>query len=226
MNSEKNKELTKLQKEFIENRNNKRKARLKILAKVLAWLGAISIGIILSYFIGNMFFKSFVENTGGVGYIIIFVILSILIYLLFGLIYDCKDIICEINTSRNYNKIDFAVRGFLTEKEYDVFACCPSAESVSGFYGYSTDSPNSAEEEFSEHYNDLQILVSILDKFITNDISSEYLRKAGKNLIANHLDNQDKIKEMFSELTERKNNKQYNFHCEDYKILADENWLY
>lgn len=76
---------------------------------------------------------------------------------------------------------------------------------------------------FSEYYNDLHIIISVLNKLIANDISSEKLRRAGKNLIANYLNNLDKIKVMFAELTECKNKNQYNFHCENYKVVADGN---
>lgn len=225
----KNKDLTELQKEFIENKNNKRKSRLKKMVKVLAWLGIITIGFVLSYFIGNMFFLSFCKEAGWIGYLVIFVALSLLIYLLLGLFYDVKDIIWNINTSRNYNKMDFAIRGFLTKKEYDIFvdlSCKPeeSVNNVSEFFGYSTEPQNSAEDLiFSEYYNDLHIIISVLNKLIANDISSEKLRRAGKNLIANYLNNLDKIKVMFAELTECKNKNQYNFHCENYKVVADGN---
>lgn len=216
----KNKDLTELQKEFIRAKQYKMKKHVKTVAKVVIKIALFALGTILSYLIGNYFFTDFVNKMGFWGYLCIFLCLLSAFWVLEAIFTGSIEFINEI---RMNNKIEFAVRGFLTNDEYRIYdEYAYYYDNINTFYDYSTDSPYSAEEEFEKRYNKLQTLISILDKLKTNSITVEQLKESKKFPLSNYLENCEKIKEMFAQLTECKNNKQYNFHCEDYKIISDE----
>lgn len=217
----KNEDLTELQKEFIRAKKYKMKKHVKTVAKVVIKIALFALGTILSYLIGNYFFTDFVNKMGFWGYLCIFLCLLSAFWVLEAFLTGSIEFINEIRIN---NKIEFAVRGFLTNDEYriyDEYTCYYCYDNISNFYDYSTDSPYSAEEEFEKRYNKLQTLISILDKLIANSITVDQLKESNKFPLSNYLENCGKIKEMFAQLTECKNNKQYNFHCEDYKVVAD-----
>ena len=218
----KNEDLTELQKEFIKAKKDRMKKHVKTVAKVVIKIPLFALGTILSYLIGNYFFTDFVNKMGFWGYLCIFLCLLSAFWVLEAIFTGSIEFINEI---RMNNKIEFAVREFLTNDEYriyDEYAYYIYYDNISTFYDYSTDLPYSAEEEFEKRYKKLQTLISILDKLIANSITVDQLKESNKFPLSNYLEDCEKIKEMFAELTECKNNKQYNFHCEDYKIISDE----
>ena len=212
----KNKDLTELQKEYIKAKKGRMKEHVKTVTKVVIKIALFALGTILSYLIGDYFFTDFVNKMGFWGYLCIFLCLLSAFWVLEAFFAGSIELINEI---RMNNKIEFAVRGFLTNDEYVCYYCY---DNISTFYDYSTDSPYSAEEEFEKRYKKLQTLISILDKLIANSITVDQLKESNKFPLSNYLEDCEKIKEMFAQLTECKNNKQYNFHCEEYKIISDE----
>lgn len=218
----KNKDLTELQKEYIKAKKDRMKEHVKTVTKVVIKIALFALGTILSYLIGDYIFTDFVNKMGFWGYLCIFLCLLSAFWVLEAFFAGSIELINEI---RMNNKIEFAVRGFLTNDEYriyDEYVCYYCYDNISTFYDYSTDSPYSAEEEFEKRYKKLQTLISILDKLIANSITVDQLKESNKFPLSNYLEDCEKIKEMFAQLTECKNNKQYNFHCEEYKIISDE----
>lgn len=220
----KNKDLTELQKEFIKAKKDRMKKHVKTVAKVVIKILLFALGTILSYLIGNYFFTDFVNKMGFWGYLCVFLCLLSAFFVLDAIYAISMEFIYKIRINNKNNKIEFAVRGFLTNDEYRMYkdyAYYYRYDNISNFYNYSTDSPYSADEEFDKRFNKLQTLISILEKLKANSITVEQLKEINKNQLADQLENCENIKEMFTELTECKNNKQYNFHCEDYKVVAD-----